>query len=148
MPAFMTQSSREVPGGRRLRAGRNLRHALTVGAASVAMLCVAGSTKIGKRVITSGQTGIIDHRVIEAVQGIAPALRVQGGLKAVLKGVARRLLPDAARPQGMHTLSAAGDVTIVDGSVRAFAPQRAAKLGDHGARAIGSQLRQPLRQLG
>ncbi len=29
-----------------------------------AMLCVAGSTKIGKRVITSGQTGIIDHRVI------------------------------------------------------------------------------------
>ncbi|MCB2101669.1 MAG: asparagine synthase (glutamine-hydrolyzing) [Rhodobacterales bacterium] len=38
---------------------------------------------------------LIDHRVIEAVQGIAPALRVQGGLKAVLKGVARRLLPDA-----------------------------------------------------
>lgn len=26
-----------------------------------AMLCVAGSTKIGNRVITSGQTGIIDH---------------------------------------------------------------------------------------
>ncbi|MEE8104127.1 MAG: UDP-3-O-(3-hydroxymyristoyl)glucosamine N-acyltransferase [Planctomycetota bacterium] len=26
-----------------------------------AMLCVAGSTKIGKRVVTSGQTGIIDH---------------------------------------------------------------------------------------
>lgn len=26
-----------------------------------AMLCVAGSTKIGKRVIASGQTGIIDH---------------------------------------------------------------------------------------
>ena len=26
-----------------------------------AMLCVAGSTKIGKRVITSGQTGILDH---------------------------------------------------------------------------------------
>ena len=26
-----------------------------------AMLCVAGSTKIGKRVITSGQVGIIDH---------------------------------------------------------------------------------------
>ncbi len=29
-----------------------------------AMLCVAGSTKIGKRVITSGQVGIIDHRTI------------------------------------------------------------------------------------
>ena len=26
-----------------------------------AMLCVAGSTKIGKRVVTSGQTGILDH---------------------------------------------------------------------------------------
>jgi len=29
-----------------------------------AMLCVAGSTKIGKRVITSGQTGILDHVTI------------------------------------------------------------------------------------
>ena len=29
-----------------------------------AMLCVAGSTKIGKRVITSGQVGIIDHRTV------------------------------------------------------------------------------------
>jgi UDP-3-O-[3-hydroxymyristoyl] glucosamine N-acyltransferase len=29
-----------------------------------AMLCVAGSTKIGNRVITSGQTGIIDHQTI------------------------------------------------------------------------------------
>jgi len=29
-----------------------------------AMLCVAGSTKIGKRVITSGQVGIIDHLTI------------------------------------------------------------------------------------
>jgi UDP-3-O-[3-hydroxymyristoyl] glucosamine N-acyltransferase len=25
------------------------------------MLCVAGSTRIGKRVLTSGQVGIIDH---------------------------------------------------------------------------------------
>ncbi|MHC4106971.1 MAG: UDP-3-O-(3-hydroxymyristoyl)glucosamine N-acyltransferase [Planctomycetota bacterium] len=29
-----------------------------------AMLCVAGSTKIGNRVMTSGQVGIIDHRTI------------------------------------------------------------------------------------
>ena len=29
-----------------------------------AMLCVAGSTKIGKRVITSGQVGIIDHLTV------------------------------------------------------------------------------------
>jgi len=29
-----------------------------------AMLCVAGSTKIGKRVVTSGQVGIIDHLTI------------------------------------------------------------------------------------
>jgi UDP-3-O-[3-hydroxymyristoyl] glucosamine N-acyltransferase len=29
-----------------------------------AMLCVAGSTKIGNRVITSGQTGILDHMTV------------------------------------------------------------------------------------
>ena len=29
-----------------------------------AMLCVAGSTKIGNRVITSGQTGILDHQTV------------------------------------------------------------------------------------
>jgi asparagine synthase (glutamine-hydrolysing) len=36
---------------------------------------------------------LIDHRVIEAVQRLAPEVRCQGGLKTLLKAVARRLLP-------------------------------------------------------
>ncbi len=41
---------------------------------------------------------LIDHRVVEAVAALAPATRMAGGLKSVLKAVARRLLPaDVAR---------------------------------------------------
>ncbi|MEK7245963.1 MAG: asparagine synthase C-terminal domain-containing protein, partial [Pseudomonadota bacterium] len=36
---------------------------------------------------------LLDHRVVEAVGGLAPDTRVQGGLKAALRAVARRLLP-------------------------------------------------------
>jgi asparagine synthase (glutamine-hydrolysing) len=36
---------------------------------------------------------LIDHRVIEAVQRLSPELRFQGGMKTLLKAVARRLLP-------------------------------------------------------
>ncbi len=36
---------------------------------------------------------LIDHRLVEAVGGLAPGLRFAGGLKSLLKGVARRLLP-------------------------------------------------------
>jgi len=36
---------------------------------------------------------LIDHRVIEAVQRLAPEVRFQGGMKTLLKAVARRLLP-------------------------------------------------------
>lgn len=36
---------------------------------------------------------LIDHRLIEAVGRLAPGLRFQGGLKTLLKAVARRLLP-------------------------------------------------------
>jgi asparagine synthase (glutamine-hydrolysing) len=36
---------------------------------------------------------LIDHRLIEAVGRLAPELRFQGGLKTLLKAVARRLLP-------------------------------------------------------
>ena len=36
---------------------------------------------------------LIDHRVIEAVGRLSPKLRMRHGLKTVLKGVARRLLP-------------------------------------------------------
>ncbi|MCP5367782.1 MAG: asparagine synthase (glutamine-hydrolyzing) [Hyphomicrobiales bacterium] len=36
---------------------------------------------------------LIDHRLVEAVQDLAPDLRWGGGLKTLLKGVARRLLP-------------------------------------------------------
>jgi asparagine synthase (glutamine-hydrolysing) len=36
---------------------------------------------------------LIDHRVIEAVGRIAPALRFSGGMKTLLKAAARRLLP-------------------------------------------------------
>ncbi|MCC7016462.1 MAG: asparagine synthase (glutamine-hydrolyzing) [Rhodospirillales bacterium] len=36
---------------------------------------------------------MLDHRVIEMIGGLAPDARVRGGLKAVLRAVARRLLP-------------------------------------------------------
>lgn len=36
---------------------------------------------------------LLDHRLVEAVGRLAPALRLQGGKKAILKAVARRLLP-------------------------------------------------------
>ena len=36
---------------------------------------------------------LIDHRVIEAVQRLSPELRFKGGMKTLLKAVARRLLP-------------------------------------------------------
>ncbi len=36
---------------------------------------------------------LIDHRVVEAVQRLAPEVRFQGGMKTLLKAVARRLLP-------------------------------------------------------
>ncbi len=38
---------------------------------------------------------LIDHRLIEAVQGLVPGLRFAHGMKSLLKGVARRLLPEA-----------------------------------------------------
>jgi len=37
---------------------------------------------------------LIDHRLVEAVGRLSPALRFQGGMKTVLKAVAKRLLPD------------------------------------------------------
>lgn len=36
---------------------------------------------------------LLDHRLIERVGQLAPEVRIRGGLKAVLKSVARRLLP-------------------------------------------------------
>jgi asparagine synthase (glutamine-hydrolysing) len=36
---------------------------------------------------------LIDHRVVEAAGRLAPSLRFQGGMKGILKAVARRLLP-------------------------------------------------------
>ncbi|MRG71509.1 asparagine synthase (glutamine-hydrolyzing) [Alphaproteobacteria bacterium HT1-32] len=36
---------------------------------------------------------LIDHRLIEAVQTLSPALRMQGGKKALLRAVAKRMLP-------------------------------------------------------
>ena len=39
---------------------------------------------------------LIDHRVIEAVGRIAPAVRFSGGMKTLLKAAARRLLPAKA----------------------------------------------------
>ncbi|MSO54315.1 MAG: asparagine synthase (glutamine-hydrolyzing) [Rhodospirillales bacterium] len=38
---------------------------------------------------------LLDHRVVEAVGEIPAALRVKGGSKAILKAIARRLLPPA-----------------------------------------------------
>lgn len=37
---------------------------------------------------------LLDHRLLEAVQTVASGVRFQGGLKALLKGVARRFLPE------------------------------------------------------
>ena len=39
---------------------------------------------------------LIDHRVIEAVGRVAPAVRFSGGMKTLLKAAARRLLPAGA----------------------------------------------------
>ena len=36
---------------------------------------------------------LIDHRLIESVQTLSPALRMQGGKKALLRAVAKRMLP-------------------------------------------------------
>jgi asparagine synthase (glutamine-hydrolysing) len=36
---------------------------------------------------------LIDHRLVEAVGKLAPVVRLSGGLKGLLKAVARRLLP-------------------------------------------------------
>jgi asparagine synthase (glutamine-hydrolysing) len=36
---------------------------------------------------------LIDHRLVEAVGRLSPAVRVQGGLKCLLKEAAKRLLP-------------------------------------------------------
>ena len=48
---------------------------------------------------------LIDHRVVEAVGRLSPGLRFKGGMKSLLKAVARRLLPaDAvqARKRGFN----------------------------------------------
>ena len=37
---------------------------------------------------------LIDHRLVDVVGRLDPAVRIAGGMKALLKGVARRLLPE------------------------------------------------------
>jgi len=46
-----------------------------------AMLCVAGSTKIGKRVMTSGQVGILDHVTIADDVALVQRAAVAGDVK-------------------------------------------------------------------
>ncbi len=68
-----------------------------------AMLCVAGSTKIGKRVITSGQTGILDHVTITDDVMLLQRAGVAHDIKkpGVYAGAPLMLLKDNIKSQAM-----------------------------------------------
>ena len=66
---------------------------------------------------------LLDHRVVETVGQIAPDTRVQGGLKAVLRAVARRLLPAEVANAGKRGFNPPMGVWL-DGALKGLIAER------------------------